>query len=85
MIAPELRSKEFVPVTKTELFEELVVDPIVVVVPYTEPPLEITKLLLEPLLPTVIVLELLSVDPVPVTKTELFEELVVAPIAVAVP
>ena len=83
--APLLLQRELVPVTTTELFEEVVALPIVPAVSYTFPPSEITRLLLEPLDPTRRAALLLQSELAPVTTTELFEEVVALPIVPAVP
>ena len=78
-VNPLLQS-EPVPVTSTELFEELVSLPMTAVPklrPETLPPLLITRLLSLPDLPMWSVDS--KVELLPVTSTELFEELVLPP------
>ena len=69
-----LLQRELVSVTSTELFEEVEAFPMYPKVFCTLPPLEIVKLLLAPLMPTVRVVLLVQRELVPVTSTELFVE-----------
>ena len=79
LIDPLLQSEPS-PVTVTELFEELSCSPICPPMLVTLAPLLITMLLPLPLFPKMKALTpLLQSEPVPVTSTELFEELVSLP------
>jgi hypothetical protein len=68
------------PVTITLLFEDPLSEPIKPLPFTTLPPLLMTRLLLLPSRPKMRLRVLVQVDPVPVTSTLLFEELVVRPI-----
>jgi hypothetical protein len=79
-LAPTVRvvvfnQRELVPVTSTELFEDEELLPMVPAVFLTVPPLEMARLLLDPLLPTLRVVAFDQTELLPVTSTELFEEL----------
>ncbi len=73
---PVLVQSEPTPVTRAELLREVVFCPIFALVSKTVAPALIVRLLPEPAAPTVRVLVVFQREPVPVTKTELFEELV---------
>jgi len=78
-LAPTVRvvvfnQRELVPVTSTELFEDEELLPMVPAV-FLTVPLEMTRLLLDPLLPTLRVVAFDQTELLPVTSTELFEEL----------
>ena len=71
-----IAQRELVPVTSTELFEAVLALPIVDPPNpplRTVPPLEMTRLLLAPELPTVRELEFVQKEFAPLTVTELFE------------
>ena len=71
---PEFDQRELVPVTSTELFEDVELLPMVPALLFTVPPLEMTRLLPDPLLPTLRVVLFVQSELLPVTSTELFED-----------